>query len=122
MTPSAMAPRRGHASPQSKRRHGCGRAGGAAHSLSDDDLGFRGDVPGPFPRAAAGRMKRSAMCKKCGAKKRRWPRSCARCRSGSSDQGDTALEAAELAVETGLLGWIGRGLMGVARLVLRTIG
>jgi len=59
------------------------------------------------------------MCKKCGARKGRWPRACSRCRTGSSDRAENALEAAELAVETGLLGWIGRG---VVRLVLRTIG
>lgn len=32
------------------------------------------------------------------------------------------MDAAELAVETGLLGWMGRGVMAVVRLVLRTIG
>jgi len=32
------------------------------------------------------------------------------------------VDAAELAAELGLLGWIGRGLMTVVRLVLRTIG
>ncbi len=32
------------------------------------------------------------------------------------------MDAAELAAETGLLGWIGQGVMGVVRLVLRTIG
>ncbi|MFE4052946.1 hypothetical protein [Streptomyces sp. YIM B13518] len=61
-----------------------------------------------------------AICKKCGADKRRWPRSCSRCPS-RYDRGDAAADAAELAVETGLLGWIGRGFMTVVRLVLRAI-
>ncbi|WP_406740713.1 hypothetical protein [Streptomyces atratus] len=51
-------------------------------------------------------------------RKRRWPRSCSQCRSGP-DRAEAAGDAAELAVETGLLGWIGRGTMGVVRLVLR---
>lgn len=62
-----------------------------------------------------------AMCKKCGAGKRRWPRSCSRCRS-QSDRGDAAVDAAELAVEAGLLGWIARGGMGIVRLLLRLVG
>ncbi|GAA2919678.1 hypothetical protein ACFPN0_02740 [Kitasatospora cinereorecta] len=62
-----------------------------------------------------------AMCKKCGAEKRRWPRSCSRCRS-RSDRAETVADAAELAVETGLLGWIGRGAMAVVRLILRAVG
>ncbi|MDF6019827.1 hypothetical protein [Streptomyces sp. JH34] len=63
-----------------------------------------------------------AKCKKCGARKRRWPRSCSRCRTGSSDRAETAVEAAELAAELGLLGWIGRGVMTMVRLALRAIG
>lgn len=59
-----------------------------------------------------------AVCKKCGVRKRRWPRSCSQCRSGP-DQAEAAGDAAELAVETGLLGWVGRGTMGVVRLALR---
>lgn len=59
-----------------------------------------------------------AICKKCGARKRSWLRSCSRCRSGS-DRADVLADSVELAVETGLLGWIGRGITGVARLVLR---
>ncbi|GAA1163822.1 hypothetical protein GCM10009654_20740 [Streptomyces hebeiensis] len=59
-----------------------------------------------------------AMCKKCGKRKRRWPRSCPRCRS-ASDRAEAAADAVELAVETGLLAWIGRGVMAAARLVLR---
>ncbi|GAA1069686.1 hypothetical protein GCM10009647_092230 [Streptomyces sanglieri] len=59
-----------------------------------------------------------AMCKKCGARKRSWPRSCSRCRSGP-DRADAAADAAEVAVETGLLGGIGRGITEVARMVLR---
>ncbi len=31
------------------------------------------------------------------------------------------MDAAEVAVETGLLGWIARGAMGVVRLVLRAL-
>ena len=61
-----------------------------------------------------------AMCKKCGERKRRWPRSCSRCRS-ESDRAEAASDAAELAVEAGLLGWIGRGVTGVVRLVLRVL-
>lgn len=60
------------------------------------------------------------MCKKCGAEKRRWPRSCSRCRS-QEDRGEAAADAAELAVETGLLGWVWRGFMGVVRLMLRAV-
>ncbi|WP_395575383.1 hypothetical protein [Streptomyces sp. BK79] len=59
-----------------------------------------------------------ATCKKCGAHKRGWPRSCSRCGSGA-ERTDAAADAAEIAVESGLLGWIGRGVMGVVRLVLR---
>ncbi|WP_329378128.1 hypothetical protein [Streptomyces sp. NBC_01716] len=59
-----------------------------------------------------------AMCRKCGTRKRRWPRSCPRCRSGA-DRADTAADVAELAVETGLLGWIARGVTAAVRLVLR---
>ncbi len=58
------------------------------------------------------------MCKKCGEQKRRWPRSCARCRSGAA-RADVAADAVELAGEAGLLGWIGRGAIGLVRLVLR---
>ncbi|MFC9427667.1 hypothetical protein [Streptomyces sp. NPDC056987] len=61
-----------------------------------------------------------AICKKCGARKRRWPRSCPRCRHGS-DRAETAVDAAEFAVETGLLGWIGRGVMAAVRLVVRAL-
>ncbi|TXS10000.1 hypothetical protein EAO68_24375 [Streptomyces sp. wa22] len=61
-------------------------------------------------------------CKKCGTRRRRWPRSCSRCRSTSSDRAETAVEAAELAAELGLLGWIGRGVMTMVRLALRAIG
>lgn len=62
-----------------------------------------------------------ARCRKCGAGKRRWPRSCSRCRSGE-DRGEAATDVAELVVETGLLGWIGRGVTAVARLILRVVG
>src|SRR5688572_28286705 len=60
------------------------------------------------------------MCRKCGAQKRRWPRSCSRCHS-RSDRGDAAADTAELAVETGLLGWVGRGVMSVVRLISRAV-
>ncbi|MBT2895536.1 hypothetical protein HET64_02380 [Streptomyces sp. McG3] len=66
-----------------------------------------------------------ATCKKCGARKHRWPRSCSRCRSGvadKADKGETAMDAAELATEVGLLGWIARGFMAVVRMALRAIG
>lgn len=58
------------------------------------------------------------VCKKCGERKRRWPGSCSQCRSGP-DRAEAAGDVAEVAVETGLLGWIGRGAMGVVRLALR---
>lgn len=64
-------------------------------------------------------------CKKCGARKRRWPRSCSRCRSGvvdKADKGQTTMDAAELAAEVGLLGWIARSFMAVVRMALRAIG
>ncbi|MFE0413203.1 hypothetical protein [Streptomyces tendae] len=60
-----------------------------------------------------------ATCKKCGADKRRWPRSCQRCGSGS-DRMDAAADAADVAVQSGLLVW--RGVMSVVRLVLRALG
>ena len=63
-----------------------------------------------------------AKCEKCGARKRRRPRSCPRCRSESADRAETAVDAAELAAELGLLGWIGRGVMTMVRLALRAIG
>ncbi|MFC9622830.1 hypothetical protein ACFTXM_23535 [Streptomyces sp. NPDC056930] len=53
-------------------------------------------------------------------RKRRWPSSCSQCRSWP-DRAEAAGDAAELAVETGLLGWIGRGTMGVVRLALRAL-
>ncbi|GGV46536.1 hypothetical protein GCM10010293_55080 [Streptomyces griseoflavus] len=60
------------------------------------------------------------MCRKCGAQKRRWPRSCSRC-PARSDRGDVAADAAELVVETGLLAWVGRGIVSLARLALRAL-
>lgn len=59
-----------------------------------------------------------AMCKKCGAQKRRWPRSCARCGQGE-DRADVAADVAEVALDTGVLRWIGRAITGVVRLALR---
>ncbi|MET8176677.1 hypothetical protein [Streptomyces clavifer] len=60
------------------------------------------------------------MCKKCGARKRRWPRSCSRCHS-ASDRAETVADVAEVAVEIGVLGWIARGGVAVVRLVLRAL-
>lgn len=58
------------------------------------------------------------ICKKCGARKRRWPRSCSACGSGAgrSAAGDGA---ADVAVHAGLFDWVGRGVTAVVRLVLR---
>ncbi|MEV6474589.1 MULTISPECIES: hypothetical protein [unclassified Streptomyces] len=39
-----------------------------------------------------------------------------------ADKGETAMDAAELATEVGLLGWIARGFMAVVRMALRAIG
>ncbi|QEU76864.1 hypothetical protein CP967_30740 [Streptomyces nitrosporeus] len=61
-----------------------------------------------------------ATCEKCGGRKRRRPRSCPRCRSGA-DRAETGADVAELVVETGLLGWVGRGVTGMMRLVLRVL-
>ncbi|MFG3133582.1 hypothetical protein [Streptomyces tendae] len=61
-----------------------------------------------------------ATCKKCGADKRRWPRSCPRCRTGS-DRMDAAADAADVAVQSGLFGWIWRGVVSMVRLVLRAL-
>ncbi|UCM86938.1 hypothetical protein [Streptomyces marincola] len=58
-----------------------------------------------------------AKCKKCGAAKRRWPRSCSRCGAGSG-----RADAADLAVASGLFGWIWRGITGAVRWVLRALG
>ncbi|WP_217144874.1 hypothetical protein [Streptomyces sp. AC627_RSS907] len=62
-----------------------------------------------------------AKCKKCGARKRSWPRSCSRCRRSESDWTDTAADAADLAEAGGLLAWIWRGVTGFARLALRAL-
>ncbi|GAA2276732.1 hypothetical protein GCM10010415_50760 [Streptomyces atrovirens] len=61
-----------------------------------------------------------AKCKKCGARKRGWPRSCSRCRS-KSDWTESAADTADLASEAGLFGWLWRGVKGVVRLVLRAV-
>ncbi|WP_433543899.1 hypothetical protein ACQPZG_01380 (plasmid) [Streptomyces sp. CA-294286] len=58
-------------------------------------------------------------CKKCGGP-RRWRRVCSSCRSGS-EKADVVADAAELAVETGLLSLIGRTVGGVLRLALRAL-
>lgn len=62
-----------------------------------------------------------AMCKKCGARKRRWPRSCPRCRAGAG-RAEAAADAADMAATAGLLGWIWGGVTRVVRLVLRALG
>ncbi|MFF4752165.1 hypothetical protein ACWD5R_10735 [Streptomyces sp. NPDC002514] len=54
-------------------------------------------------------------------RKRRWPRSCSGCGS-EPDRASVVAEATDVAVAYGLLGWIGRGVMGVVRLVLRILG
>jgi hypothetical protein len=61
-----------------------------------------------------------AKCRKCGGRKRRWPRACSRCRTGQ-ERADTAADVGELAVELGLFHWIGRGITGVARFLLRIL-
>ncbi|GAA1500054.1 hypothetical protein GCM10009802_54910 [Streptomyces synnematoformans] len=59
-----------------------------------------------------------ATCKKCGIRKRRWPRSCPRCRAGV-DRTDVAVTAVDTGVATGVVGWLGRGVRGIARLLQR---
>ncbi|MEW1718562.1 hypothetical protein [Streptomyces sp. NPDC093109] len=59
-------------------------------------------------------------CKKCGAQKRSWPRSCPRCRAGEGRE-DVVADAADLAVPAGLFEWIGQGVMTVVRLVVRAV-
>lgn len=61
-----------------------------------------------------------AVCKRCGERKRRWPRSCSRCDSGW-DRTDTAADVTGLAADAGLFGWVGRGVAGLARLVVRAL-
>jgi hypothetical protein len=56
-------------------------------------------------------------CRKCGGP-RRWRRVCSSCRT-RSEKADVAADAAELAVETGLLSLIGRAVVGVVRGALR---
>ncbi|MEV1048895.1 hypothetical protein [Streptomyces sp. NPDC049916] len=63
-----------------------------------------------------------AKCEKCRTRKRRWPRTCSACRGWSLERGETAADAAELAVETGLFAWAARGVVAAERLVLRAIG
>ncbi|NJQ02164.1 hypothetical protein [Streptomyces zingiberis] len=57
-------------------------------------------------------------CEKCGADKRRWPRSCPRCRAGRRRE-KAAGGAADLALPAGVLEWLWRGVAGAARAVLR---
>ncbi|WP_369031606.1 MULTISPECIES: hypothetical protein [Streptomyces] len=60
------------------------------------------------------------MCKKCGARKRSWPRSCSQCRSGSG-RTEAAGNAADLAVTGGLFEWLWHGVRAVVRLVVRAL-
>jgi predicted amidophosphoribosyltransferase len=65
----------------------------------------------------AGENEDMMKCKKCGKPKRRWPRSCSRCRS-KWDRTDAAEDVVDIVVEEGLFSWIWRGVMAVVRLVL----
>lgn len=58
-----------------------------------------------------------AMCKKCGVRKRSWPRSCPGCRAGSA-RADVAVAGADVTVAAGLFGWIRRAVTGVVRRIL----
>lgn len=69
---------------------------------------------------SSGEIEFVATCRKCGARKRRWPRSCPACRAGSG-RADVAAEGADVAVAAGALGWIGRGITGLVRLVMRAL-
>lgn len=70
--------------------------------------------------AAEGKNGVMTLCKKCGARKRSWLRSCSRCRS-KPGRTDAAADAADIAVAGGLLSWIWRGAMAAVRAVLRTL-
>ena len=61
-----------------------------------------------------------AKCEKCGARKRRWPRSCPGCGSGVHPK-DAAGNATDRAVASGLFGWIWRGVVAAVRAVLRVL-
>ncbi|GGR73536.1 hypothetical protein GCM10010236_29930 [Streptomyces eurythermus] len=74
----------------------------------------------PAAGVLGGENEAMAVCKRCGERKRRRPRSCSRCDSGW-DRADTTADVADLAVNTGVLGWVGRGIAGVARLVVRAL-
>ncbi|SOD67366.1 hypothetical protein SAMN06297387_13032 [Streptomyces zhaozhouensis] len=65
-----------------------------------------------------------AMCKNCGADKRRWPRSCPRCRAGAGRTEaatDTAANAADLATSAGLFGGIWQAVTAAVRWVVRAL-
>lgn len=72
----------------------------------------------PYGPHGGSRGRFVAECRKCGARKRRWPRSCPACHAGSG-RADMAADGADMAAATGLFGWIGRGVMGLVRLVAR---
>ncbi|MGW1599671.1 hypothetical protein [Streptomyces eurythermus] len=84
-------------------------------------IGWAFDACGALlPVSQEGEDVAMAVCERCGERKRRRPRSCSRCGSGW-DRADTAADVTELAAETGMFGWIGRGVAGVARLVARAL-
>jgi len=58
-----------------------------------------------------------AICKKCGVRKRRWPRSCPGCRAGSA-RADVAVTGVDVTVATGLFGVIRRAGTGNVRRIL----
>ncbi|AKG41647.1 hypothetical protein SXIM_02630 [Streptomyces xiamenensis] len=58
-----------------------------------------------------------ATCKKCGARKRRWPRSCPTCRAGSY-RADAAVLGANVSVAAGLFGGIRRAVTGLVRRII----
>ncbi|CAL9595445.1 hypothetical protein SUDANB171_05300 [Streptomyces sp. enrichment culture] len=58
-----------------------------------------------------------ATCRKCGARKRRWPRSCPTCRAGSY-RADAAVLGADVSVMAGLFGWIRRTVTALVRRII----
>ncbi|MFF8997396.1 hypothetical protein ACF1GW_09840 [Streptomyces achromogenes] len=84
-------------------------------------IGWAFDACGALPTVSQeGENVAMAVCKRCGERKRRWPRSCSRCDSGW-DRAETTADVTDVVVETGMLGWVGRGVAGVARLVVRAL-
>ncbi len=58
-----------------------------------------------------------AICKKCGVRKRSWPRSCPGCRAGSA-RADVAVAGADVTVAAGLFAGIRRVVTGIVRRIL----